>query len=112
MVIEVCRDGFVQAPSWSPSSTSSARCTPNTSWLDPAAPRPNQATRSSPFLGLFDETDHQQPHPTLMMAFLHVFFEKLVPTFPFLSSESVYERFLHRRLSPLVANAIAASAAP
>lgn len=47
-----------------------------------------------------------------MMAFLHVFFEKLVPTFPFLSSESVYERFLHRRLSPLLANAIAASAAP
>ncbi|KAM5531838.1 hypothetical protein V8D89_014468 [Ganoderma adspersum] len=105
-------DGFVQPPSWTPSSTSSARCTPDMSRSDLAAPRPNQATRSSPFLGLFDETDHQQPHPTLMMAFLHVFFEKLAPTFPFLSSESVYERFLHRRLSPLLANAIAASAAP
>ncbi|PIL34135.1 transcription factor [Ganoderma sinense ZZ0214-1] len=106
-------DAFMQPSSWSPSSsTSSARRTPSMSSSDPAALRPYQATRSSPFLGLFDETDHQQPHPHLMIAFLHVFFEQLGPTFPFLSSESVYERFLHRRLSPLLANAIAASAAP
>lgn len=79
---------------------------------DLAALRFNQATRTSPLLGLFDETDHQQPHPHLMMTFLHLFFEHLGPALPFLSLESVYERFLHRRLSPLLANAIAASAAP
>ncbi|KAI1796376.1 hypothetical protein LXA43DRAFT_616825 [Ganoderma leucocontextum] len=105
-------DGSMQPLSWSPSSTSSARRTPDMSFSDPAALLPKPATRTSPLLGLFDETDHQQPHPHLMMAFLHVFFEELGPTFPFLSLESVYERFLHRRLSPLLANAMAASAAP
>nr|VWO96152.1 Zn(2)-C6 fungal-type domain-containing protein [Ganoderma boninense] len=107
------QDAFMQqaSSSWSP-STSSVRRTLSMSSSDLAVPRPNQAACSSSFLGLFDEADHQQPHPQLMMAFLHVFFEQLGPTFPFLSSESVYERYLHRRLSPLLANAIAASAAP
>ncbi|RPD78339.1 hypothetical protein L226DRAFT_520716 [Lentinus tigrinus ALCF2SS1-7] len=70
-------------------------------------------TRSdvAPLLGLFDAHDSTQPHPNLMMSFLHVFFDKLGPTYPFLSSEIVCERFLHRQLSPLLANAIAASAA-
>ena len=112
VLIEACRDGFSMQPlSWSP-LPSSASHTPNLSGSDLVAPRRDQATRTSPFLGLFDEIDHQQPHPHLMMAFLHVFFQKLGPTFPFLLLESVYERFLHRRLSPLLANAIAASASP
>ncbi|KAI0695941.1 hypothetical protein C8T65DRAFT_38876 [Cerioporus squamosus] len=68
------------------------------------------ASELAPLLGLFDAHDSTQPHPNLMMSFLHVFFEKLGTTYPFLSSEIVCERFLHRQLSPLLANAIAASA--
>ncbi|TFK89480.1 hypothetical protein K466DRAFT_486792 [Polyporus arcularius HHB13444] len=65
----------------------------------------------APLLGLFDAHDSSQPHPNLMMSFLHVFFDKLGSTYPFLLSEIVCERFLHRQLPPLLANAIAASAA-
>ncbi|KAI0779749.1 hypothetical protein C8Q74DRAFT_1197418 [Fomes fomentarius] len=65
----------------------------------------------SPLFGLFDAADSTQPHPNLMMNFIQVFFDKLGPTYPFLSSAIIVERFLSRRLPALLANAIAASAA-
>lgn len=65
----------------------------------------------SPLFGLFDAADTTQPHPNLMMNYIQVFFDKLGPTYPFLSSTIIVERFLSRRLPALLANAIAASAA-
>ena len=65
----------------------------------------------SPMLSLFDPSDSTQPEPTLMMHFVHDFSDKFGSTYPFLSSDSLYQRFVHRRLPALLANAVAASAA-
>ena len=101
----------MQSLSWSSASLPPARHSPDLLGTSLSAP-PNQSSPyTSPLLGLFDAGDHQHPHSNLMTTFLAIFFEKLGPTYPFLSSESIYEKFLHRRLSPLLANAIAASAA-
>ncbi|KAH9940462.1 uncharacterized protein BXZ73DRAFT_98892 [Epithele typhae] len=61
--------------------------------------------------GLFDHIDGTQPHPTLMISFIQDFCDKLSSSYPFLSSESVVDRFCHHRLPAVLANAIAASAA-
>ncbi|KAI0645488.1 hypothetical protein C8Q79DRAFT_695996 [Trametes meyenii] len=74
----------------------------------PYAPLPPAA---SPLSGLFDPSEPSQPHPKLMMDFIHVFFDKLGSTYTFLSSEAICEQFLHHKLSPLLANCLAASAA-
>ncbi|KAL1942800.1 hypothetical protein VTO73DRAFT_5040 [Trametes versicolor] len=67
----------------------------------------------SPFSsnGLFDPSDPTQPHPNLMMDFVPAFFDKFGAAYPFLSSRNICDQFFRRRLSPLLANSIAASAA-
>ncbi|CDO69258.1 hypothetical protein BN946_scf185042.g160 [Trametes cinnabarina] len=64
-----------------------------------------------PSLGLFDPDDLVQPHPKLMMDFIHVFFEHLGKTYTFLCPAAICQDFLHERLSPLLANVLAAGAA-
>ncbi|TBU31729.1 hypothetical protein BD311DRAFT_103565 [Dichomitus squalens] len=102
-------------PTWKgpvqPLPWSSARHSPDMLGTDLDMQLPQLSSYPSPLLGLFDASDHHHPHPNLMMSFLTVFFERLGPAYPFLSSGNICERFLHRRLSPLLANAIAASAA-
>ncbi|KAI0365667.1 hypothetical protein BV20DRAFT_724463 [Pilatotrama ljubarskyi] len=77
----------------------------------------NEASRMPPsstspqLSGLFDPSHPTQPHPTLMVDFIRVFFDKLTTTYPFLSLEIVRDQFIRHRLSPLLANCIAASAA-
>ncbi|KAI0823332.1 hypothetical protein BC628DRAFT_1384167 [Trametes gibbosa] len=71
------------------------------------SPGPSPSSTS----GLFDPRDPTQPHPNLMMEFVPVFFEKFGAAYPFLNSSSVCDQFFQRRLSPLLANSIAASAA-
>ncbi|EJF57630.1 hypothetical protein DICSQDRAFT_129360 [Dichomitus squalens LYAD-421 SS1] len=108
-------DCQLSMPTWKdpiqPLPWSSARYSPDMLGTDLSMQLPQLSSYPSPLLGLFDASDHQHPHPNLMMSFLTVFFEKLGPAYPFLSSGNICERFLHRRLSPLLANAIAASAA-
>ncbi|KAI8992860.1 hypothetical protein BD414DRAFT_458190 [Trametes punicea] len=60
---------------------------------------------------LFDPNDPIQPHPKLMMDFIHVFFENLGTTYTFLCPAAICQDFLNQRLSPLLANALAGSAA-
>lgn len=105
MLTNASRDGPIQPLSWAPRRpVLDVHTGMDFSLIDPTSD-------VTPLLGLFDAHDSTQPHPNLMMSFLHVFFEKLGSTYPFLSSEIVCDRFLHRQLSPLLANAIAASAA-
>ncbi|KAI0356277.1 hypothetical protein OH77DRAFT_1401438 [Trametes cingulata] len=76
----------------------------------PSAPMP--ASSTSPQLsGLFDPSYPTQPNPSLMVDFIRAFFDKLGETYPFLSLEIVRDQFIRHKLSPLLANCIAASAA-
>ncbi|KAH9847193.1 hypothetical protein C2E23DRAFT_890251 [Lenzites betulinus] len=78
----------------------------------PATPPLFCSPESSPSTsGLFDLSDPTQPHPNLMMDFVPVFFDKFGAAYPFLTPENVCDQFFRRRLSPLLANSIAASAA-
>ncbi|KAI0633287.1 hypothetical protein C8Q77DRAFT_776834 [Trametes polyzona] len=70
-----------------------------------STPSPSSTT------GLFDPNDPTQPHPNLMVDFVPVFFDKFGAAYPFLSSSTVCDQFFRHRLSPLLANSIAASAA-
>ncbi|KAI0329223.1 hypothetical protein GY45DRAFT_1337637 [Cubamyces sp. BRFM 1775] len=61
--------------------------------------------------GLFDPIEPVQPHPKLMMDFIHIFFENLGTIYTFLCPAAICQDFLNHRLSPLLANALAAGAA-
>ncbi|KAJ6563517.1 hypothetical protein B0H10DRAFT_1843485, partial [Mycena sp. CBHHK59/15] len=60
---------------------------------------------------LFDLEHPQFPQPAYMAHFIHLFFEKLGPEFPFLNYEEISTDFSAKVLSPLVANCVAAMAA-
>ncbi|KAH9895021.1 hypothetical protein C8Q73DRAFT_665333 [Cubamyces lactineus] len=92
-----------------------AWCPPRTSASGFGLPL-SPPTPPSPLLpplstGLFDPIEPAQPHPKLMMDFIHVFFENLGTTYTFLCPAAICQDFLNRRLSPLLANALAAGAA-
>ncbi|KAJ8462863.1 hypothetical protein ONZ51_g10619 [Trametes cubensis] len=74
-------------------------------------PTPPSPLLPPPSSGLFDPIDPAQPHPKLMMDFIHVFFENLGTTYTFLCPAAICQDFLNHRLSPLLANALAAAAA-
>lgn len=105
--VEPCRDATMPPLAWSP-----PRHSPD---LHPERGQIHggmgMAAPMNPLLGLFESGDSNQPHPSLMMNFIQEFFAKFGSTYPFLSSDVVYERFIHRRLPPLLANAIAACTA-
>ncbi|KAI0743881.1 hypothetical protein C8Q80DRAFT_1272511 [Daedaleopsis nitida] len=101
-------DAPPQPLSWGPRHSPDMHSQPHTGLTLPATASTQPFT---PLPGLFDLSNPAQPHPTLMMNFLQVFFDRLGPTYTFLSSQSICERYLHHRLPPLLANAIAASAA-
>ncbi|KAI9066591.1 hypothetical protein FKP32DRAFT_1589446 [Trametes sanguinea] len=95
---------------------------PSMAWCPPRDPELHQSmvlqlppiqvpVLPCPSLGLFDPVDLVQPHPKLMMDFIHVFFENLGTTYTFLCPAAICQDFLHERLSPLLANALAAGAA-
>ncbi|KAI0769624.1 hypothetical protein BD413DRAFT_477149 [Trametes elegans] len=93
-----------QTPQWAPQRSTSLPNVPSITTSPLPSPSPSLAS------GLFDPAEPNQPHPKLMMEFIRVFFEKYGTAYPFLFSEEIYEQFLHHKLPPLLANAIAASA--
>jgi hypothetical protein len=67
----------------------------------------SQSTRP---VHLFDPEHPQRPNPALILHFIQVFFENLGNDFKFISYEDVAAEFWAQRLSPMLANVIAAMA--
>ena len=100
------RDGPVDPVSWTP-----RRSPDMNAHIQTGMGIPPPSPQASLYVGLFNTADSTQPHPNLMVNFIHVFFDRLGSTYPFLSYEVIFERFLNHGLPNLLANAIAASAA-
>ncbi|KAI0745394.1 hypothetical protein C8Q76DRAFT_29473 [Earliella scabrosa] len=99
-------DGPVDPVSWTP-----RRSPDMNAHIQTGMGIPPPSPQASLYVGLFNTAESTQPHPNLMVNFIHVFFDRLGSTYPFLSYEVIFERFLNHGLPNLLANAIAASAA-
>jgi hypothetical protein len=61
---------------------------------------------------LFDPQSTSYPHPSLMPGFLYMFFQHFGGSYTFLSYEESVQKYNTATLSPLLANVMAAMAAP
>jgi hypothetical protein len=61
---------------------------------------------------LFDSQNSSYPHSALMPTFLYAFFHTYGPAYPFLNYDESIQKHVTSTLSPLLANVMAAMAAP
>ncbi|PFH52066.1 hypothetical protein AMATHDRAFT_57886 [Amanita thiersii Skay4041] len=76
----------------------------------PHVPSSRSSHVSSRTIQLVDPDRPNRPNPSLMPHFIQLFFEHLGADFTFLTYETTFQNFCDQRLSPLLANCIAAMA--